>query len=861
VALTVAVVATSDAQGTSSTTAASYLISTAAGSDWVGDGGAAAAAILLQAQGIASDLNGNLYVSDAADHRVRKVSPQGIISTVAGTGVQGFSGDGGAATAAQLNSPYGLAFGRGSLYISDLGNARVRRISPDGTISTVAGGGSLPAGGDNEGTAATLVALAAPRNVALDLTGNLYISDFLGQRVYRMSTIGSLTTVAGTGIRGYSGDFTAAFTAQVNYPSALAIDGQGALYIADSQNHLIRKVSNGVISSYASAVTPTGLVFDGAGTLYVADAGAGQILRFPSNGAAQPLNPTALNIDASDLAFGADGNLYAVAGAVVERISPSNPVSAYQISIVAGGGNLAFGDGGPATQARFNHPSGIAADAAGNFYIADRDNNRIRRVAADGTVTTIAGTGALNTVTAGDTGDNGLATAALLNAPSAVFVDASGALYIADTGNHRVRRVTPAGVIQAAAGTAAAGATGDPGPGFPAELNSPGGVVADAAGNIYVADTGDGKISVVSGAGVLIATLLEGLQGPRGLALDGAGNLYFTEEDGRRVRRLTLSTGGLADVAPGIWNIPRGIAVDSDGAVFVADTGLQRILRVDPAGTVTIVAGNGTAGFAGDGGAAVAAELGFPWDVAIGPSGVLYIADLNNNRVRQLTPGPASEVAPVSIVAALNAASLLPGPVAPGMQLSLQGTGLTAADTTSAVVLFSDADASQPNAQSTPVTGIPATILNIDATQVLIQVPPQVAADGSVQIQILNRGVLLGQLTEAVTGAAPGLYASAPGQAAAINQDGTINSPANPAPRGSVISLWGTGQGVANLPVSVSIGGYTAEVQYAGAAAAYPGLFQINVQVPAGFVPTGNLSVVLTVGQASSQPGVSIAVD
>lgn len=491
------------AQGASNAATTAYTIATAAGSDWVGDGGAATAGILLQAQGIATDFNGNLYVSDAVDHRVRKISPQGVIATIAGTGEPGFSGDGGPASAAQLNSPYGLAYSRGNLYIADLGNARVRRIGPDGAITTIVGGGSIPAGGMNDGSAATLLALMAPRNIAIDGPGILYISDFGGQRVYRMGTDGSLTTVAGTGVRGYSGDFGAAITAQVNYPAALALDGQGALYIADSQNHLIRKVANGMISSYARAVTPTGLTLDGSGTLYVADSAAGQILEIAANGAA-----TAIGISASDLSWGADGNLYAATNTTVERISAS--ASGYQTAIVAGGGNLAYGDLGPAASARFNHPSGVDADGLGNFYISDRDNDRIRKVAADGTVTTVAGMGA-----PGDSGDAGLATAALLNAPSAVSVDVNGNVYISDTGNHRVRRVTPAGVIQAVAGTGTAGGTGDQGPAFLAELHSPGGVVADPAGNVYIADTGNGKIRVVSGATVLISTLLDGLQGPR----------------------------------------------------------------------------------------------------------------------------------------------------------------------------------------------------------------------------------------------------------------------------------------------------------------------------------------------------------
>jgi sugar lactone lactonase YvrE len=182
---------------------ASYTVSTAAGSDWVGDQGPAISAILRQAEGLTSDLSANLYIADAVGHRIRIVSPVGSIRTLTGTGVRGFSGDGGPASQAQLDSPYGiLEDPRGNLFVADLGNSRVRRIAPDGTITTIAGGGSIPAGGINEGSLGTSVALNSPRNLAMDSAGNLYISDFGAHRVYRLDRGGYLTTVAGTGFPG-----------------------------------------------------------------------------------------------------------------------------------------------------------------------------------------------------------------------------------------------------------------------------------------------------------------------------------------------------------------------------------------------------------------------------------------------------------------------------------------------------------------------------------------------------------------------------------------------------------------------------------------------------------------------------------
>src|SRR5580700_11367623 len=159
--------------------AGSYNISTVAGSDWVGENVPATSAILLQAEGVVTDNIGNIYISDANNHRVRCVSGNGNIRTIAGNGVAGFAGDNGPASASQLNSPYGLAFDfAGNLYIADLGNARIRRITPAGIISTIAGGGALPAGGINEGSMSTSLAFITPRNVAIDGTGIVYISDF-----------------------------------------------------------------------------------------------------------------------------------------------------------------------------------------------------------------------------------------------------------------------------------------------------------------------------------------------------------------------------------------------------------------------------------------------------------------------------------------------------------------------------------------------------------------------------------------------------------------------------------------------------------------------------------------------------------
>lgn len=799
--------------------AGSYTISTIAGSDWVGDGGPAIGAILLQSEGVAADNAGNVYIADASDHRVRRVAKNGTIETVAGTGVFGFSGDGGPAIQAQLNSPYGLSLdAQGNLYIADLGNARIRRVALDGTITTIAGGGAVPAGGANDGSPATMVALSAPRNLAFDGSGNLYISDFNGERVYLLTPNGSLTTFVGTGAVGSAGDNGPATVAQLNHPAGLAFDAQGSLYIADSGNHLVRRVTQGAITSYARASTPAGLTFDGIGNLYIADISAGDIVVISPSGAA-----STLPVPAADVSVSIGVGVYASVGTEVLLIG-----AGYSVAAVAGGGNLARGDGGPATEARLSHPSGVAVDSSGNVYIADRDNNRIRSVHPDGTIVTVAGNGF-----AGNPGDGGPAIQAELNSPSSVTVDSSGNLYIADTGNARIRKVTPGGIISSVVSTG---------------LLAPVYAVVDPSGTLYISDQAAGKI-LTAGSNGIPATLLSGLSSPQELALDGQGNLYFVEAGAARVSQRSPS-GTVTQIGSG-WSIPRGVSVDSSGDIFVADPGLEQVFEIISAGAVTAVAGTGMAGFSGDGGAATAAQLDFPWSLATGANGEILFADLENNRVRSLTP-PATNTTntqpmPAAVnVTILNAASMAPGPITAGMLVLIGGTGVTASQIGNTVVAFG----------SNPVR-----IISANASGILVVAPTVIAGSGSLTIEIIYQDNVIASVPVAVADAAPALFADSSGQAAANNQDGSLNSQSNPAARGSIVSLYGTGLGISGDPVSVTFANFTAQVLYAGPSAEYPGLFQINVQVPSGYLPTGDLAVVVSVGTSPSQSGVSMWVD
>ncbi len=466
--------------------ATSGLISTVAGTgatgftsgSFSGDGGAATAANLNYPADITVDVAGNLYIADTNNFRIRKVDvTTGLISTMVGDGNQGFSGDGGAATAASLDSPTSVVIdGAGNLYIADTGNHRIRKVDVTiGLISTVAGDGNQGFSGD--GGTAKAAGLDSPTGVAVDVAGNLYIADSGNHRIRKATAAtGLITTVAGNGSATTFTDGGSATAASLVAPSSVTVDGDDNLYIADTLHHRIRKVA-----------AATGLISTVAGTGISGFSGDGGVAIVSS------LNsPTSVVIDGA-------GNLY-IADQFNNRIRKVDVVTG-RISTVAGDGAQGFsGDGVAATTASLNSPSGISIDSVGNLLIADTVNNRIRQVdATTGLITTIAGDGIQ-----GFSGDGGVATKAMLNRPSGVAVDGAGNLYIADTNNHRIRQLTAAtGLISTVAGDGNQGFSGDGGAATVAGLSRPKGVSVDSAGNLFIADTGNRRIRKVQLAGVI----------------------------------------------------------------------------------------------------------------------------------------------------------------------------------------------------------------------------------------------------------------------------------------------------------------------------------------------------------------------
>jgi uncharacterized protein (TIGR03437 family) len=638
-------------------------------SGFSGDNGFGSGASLFFPSAVAVDAAGNVYIADTLNQRVRKVSGK-IITTLAGTGNAGFTGEGGPAASARLNSPGGLAVdSTGNVYVADTLNDRVRRIAPDGTITTVAGAGLRGFSGDNG--PATRAALNTPRGLAVDKAGNLLIADWGNHRIRQVSAAGTITTLAGTGSQGFSGDNGPATAATLNFPYSVAVDVAGAVYIADSVNQRIRKVAGGIIYPVA-----------GNGTRALAGDGG-------------PASSASFN-QPQGVAIDAYGNVF-VGDTFNNRVRKA--ALGGKVSTVAGSGFYKFsGDGGAAIGASLNGPQGLAADSAGRFYLADLRNHRVRRVNAAGVIATVAGNG-----TQGYSGDNGPAAAAALNSPAAVALDAIGNIYVADTGNNRVRKIDANGTITALAGAGVAGYSGDGGPANIATLNRPGGVAADTAGNVYISDTGNHAIRKVSAAGVISTLAGNGVPGssgdngpaavallnsPGGLAVDSAGNLYVADTANHRVRRITsggtISTvagngtagdtgdGGAATAAS--LNTPGAVALDSNGALLIADTFNHRVRRV-AGGVISALAGSGTAGFAGDGGPATAAALNQPLGVAVDSLGNILIADTLNDRVREVfATTPSFSVSPTSL--SFSVAAGTPAVGARLVDVSSSATGL-----------------------------------------------------------------------------------------------------------------------------------------------------------------------------------------
>ncbi len=632
------------------------IISTVAGGGNGADGTLAISASLNYPTDVEVDASGNLYIADCNNQRIRKVTAAtGIISTIGGNGTAGFSNAG----LGQFYTPTGLALdGAGNVYVADQANQRIRRITPAGVVSTIAGTGTPGFGGD--GGAATAAAIYTPSDLTVDAAGNIFLTDQDNNRIRRIAAAtGIISTVAGTGTRGYGGDGGLATAAQFSNPRSVAVDASGNLYITDFNNYRVRMitVSTGIITTVAGNGTPGitgnggaataaafynpwGIDVDASGNLYISDENGNQVRKVTMNTGIISLlagyNPTGsstfytyhgfgglatqANINAAQKPARFGGDLYFPTSAtqsdvVIARVSGTTGILS-QVYGVANGTGVYPNDGGLATQTNIYAADGLAMDASGNIYYAENSYHRVRRIdAVSGVVTTIMGDG-----TAGSS-NTGMGR---VNTPKGVAIDASGNVYVADFSNHRVRRVTPAGVVSSIAGTGSAGFSGDGGSATSAALNTPTDVSVDGAGNVYVLDNGNNRVRRITVSTGIITTVAGngsmGVSGDGGLAtaaalsgggslfVDGSGGIYLAQAGtSYGVRYVAPSTGIISPIINTNWGTGTPLTtadganalqtgLDNSGAVFVDASGLYttssfRIRRMIAATGVTIATG------------------------------------------------------------------------------------------------------------------------------------------------------------------------------------------------------------------------------------------------------------------------------
>lgn len=612
-----------------------HVITTIAGTGLTtstGDGGLAVDAS-LRAGFIVAAANGDLYISDPTNSNVRKIiKATGVIVNVAGTGVAGTTGDGGQATTAQLNLPIGLALdSTGLLYIADAGSSRIRKVAANGIITTVAGTGA--AGFNSNGQQGTATQLNFPESIAFDAGDNMYISDSNNNRIRKLTaTTGIVTTIAGTSGSGFNGD-GAANTATLNQPQELAYSNN-FVYFADQSNHRIRRI--GLLTNSIFTLAGTGVdTSTGNG-----GPAANATVSYPTGVAV--VGTTVYVTDQSS-------TIRAITGVGSANVTMTH---------FAGVGFPFAGDGGPASNAILGHYAQVAVGLNGDLYINDAANARVRRVdKTTGIITTVAGTGVTQF-----NGDGPIATTNLQL--SSIAADTSGNVYVAQEGYAFIRKVNvAAGTVTTVAGTGGQMINGD-GPALTKNV-TPSDLVINSAGDLYIADRPHGlirKLTIATGTLTTIAgtgTLTYNGDGPIAttnldpglIAVDAAGDIYMTDNTNAIVRKITIATGQVTTVVgtgattyngdhTGLTtNIdPFDIAVDAAGNIYITDYAKRTVRRYDAATTqMSTVAGTGVAGSSGDGGPATSARFTTPTSIALGPIGQLYIVDQVAQRVRVMT--------------------------------------------------------------------------------------------------------------------------------------------------------------------------------------------------------------------------------
>jgi len=654
--------------------------------------------------GIATDNAGNLYVSDTFNQTIRKITPDGTVTTIAGSaGARGYVDGVGTGQPARFTSPIGLSIdSNGNLYVGDTGNQTIRKVTSSAIVTTVAGQVGIAGSANGTGSAASF---NNPQGTAVDSAGNIFVADNVNRTIRKITPAGLVTTFAGsTGLQGTNDGLGS--VARFYQPSGMAVDSVDNIYVADVGGDSIRKITpgglvttlagtgrlsgtNDGIGSAARFFNPQGVAVDGAGNVYVSDFGNQTIRKITAAGVVTTLAGTAGQSGSADgtnsaALFSAPRGIVVDRGTNIYVADSANSTirklvlngSDCVVTTLAGSAGQNGSLDGPGTAARFHFPNSLAMDVAGNLYAIDRSNHDIRKIAPDGLVTTFAGV-------PGQAGSaDGVGATAQFQGPQELTTDTSGNIYVVEFFNNTVRKIAPVGanwVVTTVAGCAGCAPGTNDGIGVAARFNGPFGLTRDSSGNLYVADTSNftirkitpsgtdwavttfvgapGKQGATDGAGTVAR-----LNGPHSLAADAAGNLFLS--DGSAIRKITSAgvvttlagcpppgcTDALGSVdGPGNvarFGLVQGITVDAAGNLYVADGSNDTIRKLTPSGTdwmVTTLAGSPGQSGAVDG---VGSDARFnqPGGVAVDSAGTVYVVDSAEHRISRGALAPATAV-------------------------------------------------------------------------------------------------------------------------------------------------------------------------------------------------------------------------